>query len=242
MKVELFHHDRIEQALANCQKKHTALYMPQAVDARLEGELPWNRFITTPSLVVTGIPTGEKEAFTIYCHQQTDFATPYGLQQANMQGLVNGAGRFPQIMFDTIYALAAAQHQHLVIPHRKLLELPSDPINIKDAEKDPRVIAILDGQARVARYLQAHAKAYNKDEIGIWHANDLNKNSPLARLLFLGVGILSLGGLSGLGGGRFAGVRNASAEGTQNLEKEIESIGDKHIKALELLERSRLRK
>ncbi|MDP1694726.1 MAG: hypothetical protein Q8L34_04260 [Candidatus Woesearchaeota archaeon] len=210
-----------EGALQDCQTAgYQALFMPQAADARIEGKLPWNQWVTTPSIRATGIPTGEQEAFTIYWHQPTAFATPEGITAAKTKGLVNGAGRLDQTAFDTIYSFAAAQNPHLIIPHRKLLELTSGPITLKAAATDSRVIAMLDGQERVARYLPAHAQAYSTKTIGVWHSDDLNHESPLARLLFLGY--LDSGGLFGNGflsfNGRFAGVRNASAEGaTQKI-------------------------
>ncbi len=231
-----------EGALQDCQTAgYQALFMPQAAKACINNIVPWNHWATTPSLRITGRPTGEQEAFIIYWHQPTAFATPEGITAAKAQGLVNGAGRFDQAAFDQIYKLAVEQHQHLIIPHRKLLELISGPTTFEAGARDPRVIAFMDGQERVARYLPEHTQVYNPQNIGAGPCDDLDKDSPLVRLLCLGFN--GDGGLYGYGDldddGLFVGVRHVSAEDSENLEESIEEIGDRFVKKLERSARER---
>ncbi len=222
---------------ANCR----ALSLPEVADKRIQGVEPWNRWRTTISSRMTGIPTGEQEAFTVYWHEPTELATPQGIQAAKAQGLVKGAGRATQGIFNAIYTIAATQKQHLIIPHRKLLELTSGFISIANAEKDLRIIASLDGADRVGKYLPAHARAYNTIRIGVRHSNDLNDESPLARLLYLGFDDdFSLNGdYYLLDSGLFAGVRVVDSGSTQTLEESIEDIGNRHIQALGQVMRQR---
>lgn len=214
-----------EGALQDCLGAgYRALPLPEIADKRIEGKEPWNQWRTTISPRMTGRPTGETEAVTIYWHGPTEFVTPQGIREAKVQGLVNGAGRVDQEIFDAIYAIAAAQKPHLIIPHRKLLKLTSGPISIANAEKDLRVIASLDGQERTGEYLPAHARAYNTRQIGVRHSNDLDKESPLWRLLYLGGNDnYGLCGDSLDGNGRFSGVRDASAEGAPKEKTEMEA-------------------
>src|SRR3989344_3537694 len=94
------HQGSIEGALQDCKTAgYQPLFMPEVADKRIKGEEQWNQGVTTPSIRVTGTPTGEKEAFTIYWHQPTAFATPEGITAAKAQGLVNHAGRFSQEAF-----------------------------------------------------------------------------------------------------------------------------------------------
>ncbi len=232
-----FYHEDLAQALENCQEKHTAIYMPELAEARVQGLVLWNTGYSTPSIRATG-RTKQGSAVVVYAHIPNWLANPANIRTAKEQGLVNGAGRFPQDEFQRLVD-AEDKQKVWVVDYADLKRTASGRIKITDAIKHPQTIPFLGGQERAERYLSKHAKAYNTKTIGVWHVDDLTDESPLARLLYLGDY-----GLNGLGGdylsdyGQFVGVRHASAEGTArifSLEDTLESIAQKYIQELEKL-------
>lgn len=245
----------VEGALQDCLNAgYRALNLPEIADKRIrelgqskvlslseiayirrqgvnEGLGQWFQCFTTTSLSITGTPTGQKEVFTIYWHQPTDFATPRGIFLAKQEGLVNYAGRFPQTVFDAIYELAVQEKPHLIVPNRKIQELRSDPLS--ETIKDPRVIALFDGQERAARYVPLHASihhtmhdvninyvfgtkkiSFEDLKIGVRHSKNLDHESPFVRLITL-CDVVEDGDYTGgiAGSGCFLGVCNVIAEG-----------------------------
>ncbi len=211
--IKTFYHAQVEQALENCQEKHTALYMPEVADKRIQGVEPWDEWRTTPSIKATG-KTKQGNAVVVYAHVPNWLANPANIRAAKEQGLVNYAARLPQDEFQRL--LDAEDKQRVwVVDHEVLRKAPSGRIPLTQALEHPQTIPFLGGQERAERYLPKHAKAYDTETIGVRHTDDLTDESPLARLLFLGnnssLGLLGNDSLDG--SGLFAGVRNASAEG-----------------------------
>ncbi len=220
--TKTFYHAQVEQALENCQEKHTALYMPELAEARIQGQQPWDEWRTTPSIKATG-RTKQGNAVVVYAHIPNWLANPANIRAAKEQGLINGAGRFPQHEFQNLIDADGktdlqGNRQIWVVDYDRLRKATSGEINVEDALEHPQTIPFLGGQERAERYLPKHAKAYDTETIGVWHVDDLTDESPLARLLFLGNN--DNDGLDGgdnlVNDGRFAGVRNASAEGARS--------------------------
>ena len=213
-KTKMFYHAQVEQALQDCQEAgYQPLFMPQLADARINGTAPWNQWFSTPSIRATG-KTKQGTAVVVYAHIPNFLSNPNNIKEAKEQGLVNYAARLSQDEFQRL--VDAEDKQNVwVVDHADLKKAVSGRIKITDAIKHPQVIPFLGGQERAERYLPAQAQAYNTKTIGVWHSNDINDESPLARLLYLGYcGYGGLGGDDSLSDvGQFLGVRDASAEG-----------------------------
>ncbi len=219
--IKTFYDAQVEQALENCQTAgYQAVFMPQLADARMQGIASWNEWRTTPSIRATG-RTKQGNAVVVYAHIPNWLANPDHIRTAKQQGLVNYAARLPQDEFQRL--LGAEDKQTVfVVDHAMLRKESSGTVKIAKALQHPQTIPFLGGEERAERYLKAHAQAYNTKTIGNWHGDDLNEDSPLARLLCLDYyGGGGLGGGNVLGGvGQFFGVRQKSAEGARS-EKSV---------------------
>ncbi len=208
--------DILETALQNCQDEgFRVAYMPDVVDARIAGTAPWNQGFNTFSIKATG-RTKQGNAVVVYAHMPNWLANPANIRTAKAQELIHGASHFPQEEFQRL--LDAEDKQKVwVVDHEVLRKSKSGKIPLTQALEHPQTIPFLGGQERAERYLPKHAKAYDTETIGVWHSDDLNDDSPLVRLLCLGVNnFIGLYGGSFFGDeGQFAGVRHASAEGAQ---------------------------
>ena len=205
-----------EEALALCESAgNRALFLPEIAQARIAGDLPWNNYYGSRSLRVTGTSKGGSKV-VLYVHTDHPLATSEGVRRAKRRGFVNGAARFPQESFlqllehdgekadDGTYRVKAVLHQ-------RLRESPSDFISIDDALAHPQTIPFLGSEDVAKQYLGAFRSAYRENKIGIWHIDDFNEDSPLARPLFVGDNDVYGGGLDGDYGfgydGRVVGVR-----------------------------------
>ena len=209
-----------EEALALCESAgNRALFLPEIAQARIAGDLPWNNYYGSRSLRVTGTSKGGSKV-VLYVHTDHPLATSEGVRRAKRQGLVDGAARFSQTVFlqllerdgekadDGTYCVKA-------VPHGRLTESPSGIISIDDALDHPQTVPFLGSEDLAKQYFAALRRAYNTDKIGIWHSNDLHKDGPLARPLFVGCNYyygLFGGNDSVFNGGRVVGVRASDSE------------------------------
>ncbi len=212
--IKTFYHNSVEKALEDCQGEHKVLFMPEVAEARINGAAQWDKGYTTPSIRATG-RTKQGNAVVIYAHIPNFLSSPTNIREAKLRGLINHAARIPQEEFQRLVD-AEDKQTVWVVDHKKLRKSTSGEVSLKDALNHPQTIPFLGGQARAEQYLAAHAKAYGTKAIGVWHFDDLDEDSPLGRLLYLGNNAYD--GFDGINlddGGRFAGVRNASAENAQ---------------------------
>ncbi|MDP1693969.1 MAG: hypothetical protein Q8L34_00335 [Candidatus Woesearchaeota archaeon] len=227
----------IEQALEKCQAEgYQAQFMPQLVDERIMGKLPWDKGYSAPSIRATG-RTKQGNAVVVYAHIPTSLATSEGIRQA--AGVVTNTDHLlkdeSQQLVDQD-GLTDSQGNRLVwvIDYSKSGKMRSGRISIAQALEHSQTIPFLGGEKRAQDYLLAHAKAYLTDVIDIPYNVDLREDSFLARFLSLDYVIykgipgsfhfsptllscgLSVDG-DGFyrGGGRFFGIRQQSSEGSK---------------------------
>ncbi|MDP1695050.1 MAG: hypothetical protein Q8L34_05930 [Candidatus Woesearchaeota archaeon] len=223
-----FANRRIERALKNCQNAgFQVLYMPQVVDDRINGTAGWysawdlttkdlqfkSGVYVTPSIAITG-KTRQGSKIVVYAHLPTSLATPQGIQRAKQKGLVNGAARFSQAKLQSLVdadGKTDEQGNRLIWVNEYK---PSKPLEeyvpIDKAITDQEIISFLGGEQRAARYLSTHAQEFDAENIFVRYANDFSKESPLARLLFVGLINYGLGGGSLEGFGQFLGKSQAT--------------------------------
>lgn len=220
-------------ALASCESAgNEALYMPGVARARIDGSASWGKFYDSRSVRVTGKSKQGNDAVVLYVHTAHPLATAEGVRGALSKGLVNGAARFPKEAFLQLLERdgeKAGDGTYLVkaVPHNILRESPSGVISIDDALYHPQTIPFFGNEALAEQYLQEFSK-HQGNNIGIWHSDDLHKDGPLARPLF--VGNYYYDGLLGNNdfdlNGRFLGVRASDselcAEGAKNFELGLE--------------------
>jgi len=207
-KLKEFRNDDLATALENCQSEgYKAMFMPELADARIEGKAAWDKWYSTPSVRATG-KTNQGNAVVVYAHIPNYFSNPENIKNA-LSSLVNGAGRMPQEEFQKLVD-AEDGKKVFVVDYDKLKNSKSERIPLSEAMEHPQTIPFLGGQDRTEKYLAKFKEAYNTNQIGIWHSDDL-KESPMGRLLFAGGG----GGGSDVdgvdllnGSGRFLGVRS----------------------------------
>lgn len=238
--VKAFYDSKKDVALQAClDEGYKPLSLRDLAEARLDGTAPWIKWAHTTSLRVTG-RTNQGSAVVVYAHVPTNLATPEGIREAKEKGLVNYAARFPQDEFQKLVD-REDDEAIFVVDHDKFKNAPSDVIPIRKALDHPQTIPFIGGEERAKRYLIGHQEAYNTNKIGVWHVNDLDNESPLARLLFLGYyydyddyGLND--GLFGVhldGSGRFFGVREG-AVGTKNVAAYTPQQISKALKNLRL--------
>ena len=245
--IKLFYDVPAGIALRDAQKEHKVLYMPQVADARINGKLPWDEWVTTPSIKATG-RTRQGNAVVVYAHIPNWLANPENMKITRRQYLIKYKTRIPgdDVEQRLIRAIARSTHptripqdelQRLVDANEQIdaqgsrlvwvvdyddklrkfddmVVKKSDlgSIPIIQALEHPETIAFLGGQERAELYLKAHAKAYSTEKIGIyWYLDDLDHDSPSARLLCLNEDPqVALFGDGNLESGTFAGTRRAS--------------------------------
>ena len=229
--AKTFYDARIEKALEACQEAgYKPLFMPELAEARINGIAPWNQWLTTPSIRATG-RTKQGNAVVVYGHVPNYLSNPANIKEAK-RGLVNYAACIPQEEFQRLVDLEDKKTVW-VVDHDVVKRSTSGKTSIEKALEHPQVIPFLGSEERAQRYLQAHARAYNTKSIGVWHRDDLNNESPLARFLFLGYGGNFLVGGNDLdGSGRFLGVRDASAAGAEKISQ-APTLDEKDLPLLE---------
>lgn len=230
MKPSEFYAGSYADALASCESaSHEALYMPEVARARIDGSVSWTKFYDSRSVRVTG-ESKQGNAVVLYVHTDHPLATSDGVRNAMSKGLVNGAARFPQEAFWELLDHddeKAGDGTYLVksVSLDRLRKSKSGVIFIDDALDHPQTTPFLGSEALAEQYLKEFGKHYGNN-IGIWHCNDLHKDGPLARPLFVGNGYDD-----GLDGGyyfdddgRLLGVRASDsehrAEGAKNFLKD----------------------
>ncbi len=214
--AKLFYAGSVDEALGNCQKAgYQALYMPAAIDARIDAgkDSPlFQNWLTTPSIRATG-KTKQGNAVVVYAHIKNYFSNPKNIAKAKKLGLLNSAGIMPDKEFQMLLDLEDNVNV-FVADYKALKSSSSGAIDVKNALKHLQTIPFIGGKERAEKYLEKHIEVYG-NKIGIWHSDDL-KDKPVGRLLVVGCsGYGGLYGSNGLdGGGRFVGVRRGSvAEG-----------------------------
>ena len=191
----------VSESLADCAREgYQALFMPELALKRIEAERDsevityWNG---TPSLIVTG-RTKQDSKVVIYAHVPNFYSNPVNIRETVESGrLVNCAGPVPQGEFNRLEALNGSGRV-FVIPYETLKQSSSGVINVDDAIGHPQTIPFLGlGREGAERYLIKHKEVYG-NQIGIWHRDDFNKNTPLGRVLCLGNCYVGLDGFSSL--------------------------------------------
>jgi len=205
-KLKEFRNDDLATALENCQSEgYKAMFMPELADARVKGKAAWDKWYSTPSVRATG-KTNQGNAVVVYAHIPNYFSNPENIKSA-LSSLVNGAGRMPQEEFQKLVD-AEDGKKVFVVDYDKLKNSKSERIPLSEAIEHPQTIPFLGGQERAEEYLAKFKEAYNTNQIGIWHCDDLNENSLMGRLLFVGNDDYNLNGDGNLSNiGRFLGVR-----------------------------------
>ncbi|MBI2452546.1 hypothetical protein HYV50_05755 [Candidatus Pacearchaeota archaeon] len=190
--------ERIDLALKELEDSrnpaYEAVYMPELIDARIyspEDSRIWQVWWITPSIRATG-KTKQGNPVVVYAHIPNYFSKSENITKAINQGLVNYAGRIPQNEFQRLLDLEDKKRV-FVIPHSDLKNSEGGVISLKKALKHPQTIPFLGGEERAAKYFERHKEVYGEN-IGIWHTDDLAEE-PLARALFVGVGVGGLGGV-----------------------------------------------
>jgi hypothetical protein len=210
-----FYDSNLATALENCLKAgYNPKFMPELADARINGKAEWGRFYSAPSIRATG-KTEQGSKVVVYAHIPNYFSNPENIRKAVEMGLINGAGIMPSDEFQKLLDVEDGK-KVFVVDYDKLKNSKSGIIPLSDAMEHPQTIPFLGGQERAEKYLAKHKEAYNTNQIGIWHNDDLKEN-PVGRLLFLGNndGNGLYGNLNVLNNvGRFLGVRSGKvAEG-----------------------------
>ena len=218
VKLKEFNAVSYVDALAECEKAgHRALYMPDVARARIAGDAPWDKFLDSRSVRVTG-RTKQGDGMVLYVHCAHLLSTASGLGDALSKGLVNGAACFPQDSFlellerdderadDGTYVVKA-------VPHKVLMGASKGVIPVERALKHPQTIPFLGSKEVAEQYLQAFERQVGSN-IGIWFYDDLRDEGPLARPLC--VGNYYYYGLNGNDNyynvGRLVGVRASESE------------------------------
>jgi len=222
VKAKEFYDDDMGTALANCQETASPLFMPDLIVARTnaqKGSRIWQVWYTTPSIRATGTTAGGANV-VVYAHCPNYLSNPRNIAKAKEAGLVNGAGRIPQKEFQKLVDSdektdQAGNRLVYVVDYDILRKASSGVISVDDALAHPQTIPFCGGKAQAEGYLPKHMENYGK-RIGNWHSDDLNADSPLGRLLYVGgSGSDGLSGNDSLdGSSRFGGVPK-SAVGTQ---------------------------
>ena len=164
--VELFY-AFADEALKKCYDRgFEAAYMPQLVDARLEGKAPWDRSITALSIKATG-QTRQKNKVVVYAHLPNLLCIPKYLEMARNQKVRDSIGtnatRFPQTEFQSLVdrdGQTDEQGNRLVwiIDYDLLNKAKSGRIQIEEALDHPQTIPFLCGEERAQRYLAEHQR------------------------------------------------------------------------------------
>jgi len=228
IEVKEFYHDKLADALESCQKSGCrTMFMSELADARVKGNAGWNQWYSTPSIRATG-KTKQGNAVVVYAHVDNYFSNPANIRKAREQILINGAGIMPQDEFQKLLEQEDGKSV-FVVGYDALKNSESGVISVSKALKHPQVAPFLGGRENAEKYLAAHKKAYNTDEIRVWHCDDLGDN-PVGRLLFVG-NYYDYDLLFGDGNlddyGRFLGVRESDvAEGDAAKKIKAPSLED----------------
>lgn len=191
---EEFYNNNLSDALSNCQKQHSPLFMPSLIDARIyspKGARIWQSRYDSVSARVTG-KTKAGNAVVVYAHIPNYLAKPKNIEKAKKQKLVNGAGIVPQNEFQRLLDLEDGLNV-FAVDNNTLNSSTSGVVAIKDALKHPQTIPFIGNEARAEAYLKRFEEVYG-NKIGIWHCNDLGEQ-PLGRLLYVGDSNSGLNGL-----------------------------------------------
>jgi hypothetical protein len=189
---------RIDEALRQALiAKSQPVSMPDILEGRIQGTIPFNEWFTTPtSIRATGRYKGEGDAEVIYAHNvETYLSNPDNIKikiDKRDKELINGAARLgstkeeAQKAFDRLRDRVDEKNVH-VVPHSRFVKALSGFITVESALEHPQTIPFAGSEDTAKRYLPRHREAYKTDKIGMWHFDDLNdKEGPLGRWLCLG--------------------------------------------------------
>ena len=227
----LFYDATIENALQacldeNCKPADMITIADERIAATKDSP-SWKKWLTSTSIRATGY-TKQGNAVVVYAHDHpiNQFGDPARIMRAKQEGLILYAARLSQPEFQ---AMVDADEEKDVRGNRLIWvgdydahsKAFSGAISVNEALSHPQTIPFLGGGQRAHQYVQRHKKVFGK-RIGVWHIDDLNKDTPVARLLYLGDG--DGDGLDGSGNlnddARILGVREGSAAGAQKSHEQ----------------------
>ena len=189
----------------------------------------WQNRLTSTSIRASGY-TRQGNAVVVYAHDHptNQFGDPARIIQAKQEGLIQHGARLSQPEFQ---AMVDADEKKDVRGNRLVWVGDHDRrsktcpgvISVGQALSHPQTISFLGGQKRAELYLSRHKEVFG-DRIGVWHIDNLNKDTPVARLLYLGGGSGGLDGYYLDSDARVLGVREGSAAGAQILVPTLEQV------------------
>ncbi len=208
--------DSLQQCLG---AGYRPLFMPELAKTKTNagsGSRLWQVGYVTPSMRATG-QTKQGAKVVVYVHQPHFYSNPANIRNAVEEGtLKNGAGPLPQAHFDKLVDLNG-NGRVFVVDYDTLRRSSSGGINVENALAHPQTIPFLGGEAIAQAYLAKYKEVYG-NRIGIWHYDDFDTNTPRGRVLFLGYGGSSGGGLGGYSLGYVGRVLGVAPE-AQSVEK-----------------------
>ncbi len=202
---------------------YSAFYGPEFARARIQD--PTNPKLTRWHQTLTGIYFGTTKFGTpvvIGAHRQHYLTNPNNIEAAIKHGLINGAAATPEVAREIPRLLEMEGEGVFVVDYRKWIDAKSGVMPLEKALTHPAANLILGGRARTEEYIESYHKiAVNKEQIGVWKANDLGA-IPVARLGVCGSGIGADDGLDNYGrfaGGKWTGAEGAATQKTSPLEE-----------------------
>jgi hypothetical protein len=189
--IKKFYDVLLSYALKKCMEKGCEpMFMPELVDARIQGKAKWDEWYSTPSVRATG-KTKQGNAVVIYAHISNYFSNLENLDRALTEE--GHAKRMPQEEFQKL--LDAEDNKRVfVIDYNKIKNSKIEHICLEH----PVTIPFFGGRERAEKYLEEYRKVYTAkrrkiqpeykmlqlEEMRLVCADDL-KNEPMGRLLFL---------------------------------------------------------
>ncbi|RJQ17103.1 hypothetical protein C4573_03545 [Candidatus Woesearchaeota archaeon] len=174
----IFQDEKMYVALRNCEREHhRPLFMTEVAEAlsmSQEDSRLWRPGITTPSVQVTG-KTNRGNNVVVFAHIPNYFSKPKSIQRAISNGLVDGAGQYPQCEFE--YLLSKEDGKNVfVVDYTVLVDASQKMYDSFNLEKHPMVIPFLGAAAE--QYLSNASSL----KMRITFQQDLHEK-PYARLL-----------------------------------------------------------
>ncbi|MEK6903488.1 MAG: hypothetical protein AABW64_02480, partial [Nanoarchaeota archaeon] len=180
--------------------------------------------------------TRQGNAVVVYNHNHptNQFGDPARIIRAKKEGLIQHTARLSQPEFQAMVdadGKTDARGNRLVWVgnHDRHSKAFSGVISVDQALSHPQTIPFLGGEQRAQQYLQRHKEVIGSG-IGVWYIDDINKVTPVARLLFLNgydgggddLGLLSSSNLND--DACILGVREGSAAGAQIFVPTLEQV------------------
>jgi len=188
--VRSFEQDTVWEALRKTTSAgYQALFNPELVDRRIEDASNfnlWRRWHDTLSGIYTG-KTRQGTGVVAIAHVPHYLTNPENTEAVIMQGgMIKGAAVTPEVAQEFQRLLALGDDQNLfVVDYKDWEKAGSGVTTLRNALKHAVTVPFLGGRERAERYLEAHSRAFNTNNIGIWKINELGEQ-PAGR--FLGFG------------------------------------------------------